>query len=61
MNKELFEPQVMYFGLYNLSRTFQRIINSIFQELLYKEVLVNYIDDFVILTRTIEELKERTI
>ena len=29
-NKELFKPQVMYFGLYNLPETFQRMMNSIF-------------------------------
>ena len=29
-NKGLFEPQVMYFRLYNLPGTFQRIMNSIF-------------------------------
>jgi len=49
------------FGLYNLSEMFQRIINSIFQELLYEEVLANYMNDFVILAKMMEELKERTI
>ena len=29
-NKGLFEPQVMYFGLYNSPGTFQRMMNSIF-------------------------------
>ena len=29
-NKELFKPQVMYFGLCNLPETFQRMMNSIF-------------------------------
>jgi len=52
-NKELFEPQVMYFGLCNLPETFQRIMNSIFRELLYEGVLANYIDDFIIPVRTI--------
>jgi len=51
----------MYFGLYNLPRMFQRIMNSIFQELLHEGVLANYIDDFVILAKTIEKLKERTL
>jgi len=37
------------------------MMNSIFQELFYEGVLVNYMDDFVILARTMEELKERTI
>ena len=60
-NKELFELQVMYFGLCNLLGTFQRIMNSIFQELLYEGVLANYMDNFVIPAKTIEELEERTI
>ena len=29
-NKELFKPQVMYFGLCNLPETFQRMMISIF-------------------------------
>jgi len=29
-NKELFEPQVMYFGLCNSPETFQKMMNSIF-------------------------------
>ena len=61
MNKGLFEPQVIYFGLCNLLRMFQRMINSIFRELLHKEVLVNYMDGFVIPARTMQELEERTI
>ena len=61
MNKGLFEPQVMYFGLCNSLKTFQQIMNSIFQELLHKEVLANYMDDFMISAKNIKELKERTI
>ena len=37
------------------------MINNIFQELLHKGVLVNYMNDFVIPAKTMEELKERTI
>ena len=51
----------MYFGLCNLPGTFQRIMNSIFQELLHKEVLVNYMDNFVIPAKIKEELEEQTI
>jgi len=36
-------------------------MNSIFQELLHKGVLANYIDDFVIPAKTMEELEERTV
>ena len=60
-NKELFEPQVMYFGLCNSPGTFQRMMNSIFQELLHEGVLANYMDDFVIPAKTMEELEEQTI
>ena len=60
-NKGLFKLQVMYFGLCNSPGTFQRIMNSIFQELLHEGVLANYMDDFMIPARTMEELEERTI
>jgi len=60
-NKELFKAKVMYFVLCNLPGTFQRMMNNIFQEFLYKRVLANYIDNFVILARTKKELEERTI
>ena len=57
-NKGLFKPQVMYFGLCNLSGTFQRMMNSIFRKLLYEGVLANYINNFVIPAKTMEELEE---
>jgi len=60
-NKGLFEPQVMYFKLCNSQGTFQRMMNSIFQELLHKGVLANYMDDFMIPAKIMEELEERTI
>ena len=60
-NKGLFEPQVIYFGLCNLPKTFQRIINSIFRKLLHERVLANYMDNFVILAKTKKELEERMI
>ena len=37
------------------------MMNSIFQELLHKDVLANYIDDFMILAKTMKELEERTV
>ena len=51
----------MHFGLCNSPGTFQRIMNSIFWELLHKDILANYMDDFIILAKTMEELEERTI
>ena len=61
MNKGLFEPQVMYFGLCNSPGMFQRMMNSIFQELLHEGVLANYIDNFIIPAKMMKELEERTI
>ena len=58
-NKELFKLQVMYFRLCNSPGTFQRIMNSIFRELLHEGILANYMDDFVIPAKNMEELKER--
>ena len=37
------------------------MINSIFRKLLYKGVLTNYINDFVISAKTKKKLKEKTI
>jgi len=37
---------------------FQKMINSIFQELLYKGVLANYMNNFVIPAKTKKELEE---
>ena len=51
----------MYFGLCNSLGMFQQMMNSIFRELLYEEILANYIDDFVIPAKTIKELEERTV
>ena len=60
-NKGLFETQVMYFRLCNLPGTFQRMMNSIFWELLHEGVLVNYMDNFGILAKTKKKLEEQTI
>ena len=60
-NKGLFKPQVIYFGLCNSLGTFQRMMNSIFQELLHEGVLANYIDNFIILAKTKKKLEEQTI
>jgi len=60
-NKGLFKPQVIYFELCNSLGTFQRMMNSIFRKLLHEGVLANYMDDFIILVRAMEELEEQTI
>jgi len=52
---------VIYFELCNSPGIFQWMINSIFRELLHKEVLENYMDNFVIPAKTKKELENRTI
>jgi len=37
------------------------MMNSIFQELLYEGILTNYMDDFVIPAKTMEELEEQMV
>ena len=51
----------MYFRLCNLPEIFQRMMNSIFWKLLHKEILANYMDNFVILAKTIKKLEEQMI
>jgi len=36
-------------------------MNSIFWELLHEGILANYMDDFIIPAKTMEELEERTV
>ena len=52
---------MMYFELCNLPGTFQRMMNSIFQELLHEDILANYMNNFVIPAKTMEKLEEWTI
>ena len=61
LSKDLFEPYVIYFRLCNLPETFQRMINNIFWKLLYKGVLANYINNFVISAKIMKELEEQMI
>jgi len=51
----------MYFRLCNSPGTFQRMMKSIFWELLYKGILANCMDNFLIPAKTKKELEERTI
>ena len=53
-NMGLFEPTVMFFGLCNAPATFQAFMNSIFKELIHRDVVVIYLDDILIFSRTRE-------
>jgi Reverse transcriptase (RNA-dependent DNA polymerase) len=58
MNHRLYEPLVMFFRLTNSLATFQTMMDSIFKELIMKGIVVVYLDDILIFTKTIEEHQE---
>jgi len=53
-NRGLFEPLVMFFGMTNSPATFQTMMNDIFRDLIVKGIMVVYLDDILIFTRTEE-------
>ena len=46
---------VMFFDITNSPATFQTIINDIFRDLIAEGIMVVYLDDILIFTRTEEE------
>ena len=58
MNRGLFEPLVMFFGLTNSLATFQTMMNNIFKDLIDEGYVVVYMDDILVYTRTIEHHRE---
>jgi len=59
-NCGLFEPLVMFFRMTNSSATFQTMMNDIFRTLIAEGIIVVYLDDILIFTRT-EEEHERAV
>jgi len=54
-NRGLFELLVMFFGMTNSPAIFQTMMNDIFQNLIAEGIMVVYLDDILIFTRTEEE------
>ena len=54
-NRGLFEPLVMFFGLTNSPATFQTMMNTLFKQEIDEGVLIIYMDDLLVFTKTIEE------
>jgi len=54
-NRGLFEPLVMFFGMTNSPATFQTMMNDIFRDLIAEGIMVVYLDDILIFTKTEEE------
>jgi hypothetical protein len=52
-----YKPLVMYFGLMNSPATFQVMMNNIMHDLIDEGVIVVYIDDILVFTKTVEENK----
>ena len=55
MNKGLFEPMVMFFGLTNSLATFQAFMNHILRDLINAGHVIVYMDDILFFTDTIED------
>jgi hypothetical protein len=55
MNRGLFKPLVMYFGLTNSPATFQTMMNKIFQDLITEDIVSVYLNDILIFTNSLEE------
>ena len=51
----MFEPLVMFFGMTNSPAIFQTMMNDIFRNLIAEGIMVVYLDDILIFTRTEEE------
>jgi len=54
-NRGLFEPLVMFFGMTNSPAIFQTMMNDIFRDLIAEGIMVVYLDNILIFTRTEEE------
>ena len=54
MNRGLFEPRVMYFGMTNSPAIFQALMNSVFADLIAKGQVAVYMDDILIYSKDIK-------
>ncbi len=51
MNRGLYKPTVMFFGLMNLPVTFQWMMNNIFHDLIAEGKVAIYLDNILIFTK----------
>ena len=59
-NRGLYKPLVMFLGLTNSPATFQTMMDDIFDDLITEGVVVVYLDDILIFTKTLEEHRKVT-
>ena len=57
MNKGLFEPTVMFFGMCNSLATFQAMMDSIFQDLMDACIIIIYMDDIFLFAKDCHTLE----
>jgi len=57
-NWGLFEPLVMFFRMTNSPATFQTMMNDVFRTVIVEGIIVVYLDDILIFTKTEEEYKQ---
>jgi RNase H-like domain found in reverse transcriptase/Reverse transcriptase (RNA-dependent DNA polymerase)/Integrase zinc binding domain len=60
MNKGLFKPTVMFFGMCNSPATFQAMMDDIFMTMIDNRLVIVYMDDILIFADTKEELERIT-
>jgi Reverse transcriptase (RNA-dependent DNA polymerase)/RNase H-like domain found in reverse transcriptase len=60
MNKGLFEPTVMFFGMCNSPATFQAMMDNIFMTMIDNRLVIVYMDGILIFADTKEELERIT-
>jgi Reverse transcriptase (RNA-dependent DNA polymerase)/Retroviral aspartyl protease len=60
MNKGLFEPTMMFFGMCNSPATIQAMMDNIFMTTIDNQLVIVYMDDILIFANTKEELERIT-
>jgi len=59
-NRGLFEPLIMFFGMTNSPATFQTMMNNVFRTVIAEGIVIVYLNDILIFTKT-EEEHERAV
>ena len=60
INRGLYEPTVMFFGMCNSPATFQAMMDNIFEDLIKEGIVIIYMDDMFLSAKTKEQLRENT-
>jgi Reverse transcriptase (RNA-dependent DNA polymerase) len=60
MNRGLFEPTVMFFGMCNSLATFQAMMDSIFSDMIEECMVIIYMDNILIFANNQEDLQKHT-